>query len=265
MNKVRLWAQIPWQLLFTSVIVVAFGLFAANPAGAQEQTKLVKLDHPVKVGDITCHYKLEGPLPSSSSNKHFSPWKNMHPHTFDGKQSSYVEQCKSTIGKKPWLTSKVCKDFGRNLQQGFCAVVPDVNDINLDVLKGKSNGLSSVFLDEHMQLKESRQAVFVSLPGNLWLGIFAGEQGKSCNNFFALKEKPSPPSVIPPPIPQTVTPVPRRAMVHTGPVQGSTVQYLPSVLLQNCCPACQIYIPSAVIVVEDGANLQSSGQTPVDW
>lgn len=267
MKNVRLWAQIQRKFMIISVIITSFGLSAAYPAGAQElQPSLVELDQPVKVGDISCRYLLDGPLPSSSTVADFSPWNNMHPHTFNGKSSSFVEQCLSTAGKLPWLTSKVCKDFDLALQQGNCAVVPNVNNINIDTVRGKRNGRSTAFLYEHMQLKESRQAVFVSLPGNLWLGMFAGESGKSCNNFFALKNDPPQPL---PPVEVVAPPVPTgkwvcREVQFKDPVRSGTYQHLDGFLLEGCCCGKDKFIPSNNFYIGD--DLKSSGHTEVcDW
>jgi hypothetical protein len=272
MKLTRLRAQ-ALAVLKTVSTVVALLLSAVFPADAQDQSTLVELVKPVTVNGINCRYRLDGILPSSSTTGEFSLWREMHPHTFDGKLSSYVAQCKSTIGKPSWLTSKVCAEFGTALAQGNCAVVPDVNNIRLDVVRGKINGKSTAFLNEHMRLGEPRQAVFVPLPGDLWLGVFAGEPGKSCNNFFALKRnkplvfpKPVTKLAIPTPLPEPIPPSPSlRVMVHTGAVQASSVQYLPSVYLESCCKGCQVYVPSHVIVTDDGANLKSQGYSQVDW
>lgn len=256
MKLKRLRAKAPMVFKIATAIM-ALGLSAVFPAGAQDlQPRLVELISPVTVNGITCRYRLDGPLPSSTSVGEFSPWLRMHRHTFDGKLGSYVGQCKSTIGKLPWLTNEVCDNFSEALQQGNCAVVQDVNNIRIDVVRGKQNGRSMPFLNEHMSLQEPRQAIFVSLPGDLWLGMFAGE-AESCNNFFALQDVPPVKEVEPPPPPPPVKvvvepppPPPQGQWVCVNVPAGQVVhspvgQHLDGFVLQSkCCCGNDTVVPT---------------------
>lgn len=260
MKRKRLRAQAPMVSMIT-VAIMALGLSAAFPAGAQDlQPTLVELAEPVKVNGIMCRYQLVGPLPTSSTEGKFTPWSRMHPHTFDGKLEAYIKQCESTVGVLPWLTKAVCKDFEAALQQGNCAVVPKVNYFNMDVLRGKRDGRSTAYQNQHMQLEEGRQAIFVNLPGHRWLGMFAGEQGQSCNNFFALEDIPPPPPAVvepPPPPPKAEVvveppppPPPQGQWVCVNVPAGQVVhspvgQHLDGFVLRDkCCCGNDTVVPS---------------------
>jgi hypothetical protein len=264
MKLKRLRAQALSELK-TAFAVVVLGLSAIYPAGAQDlQPTLVELIEPVTVNGIDCRYRLDA-LPSASAKEEFSPWREMHPHTFDGKLSSYVAQCKATTGKPSWLTSRVCEEFGTALAQGNCAVVPDVNDIRLDVVRGKQNGKSMAFLNEHMQLGEPRQAVFVSLPGNLWLGMFAGEPGKSCNNFFALRDELPPPQVKEVTKPQSSPGEWVCGNVPVGQVVHSSVgQHLDGFVLPSSC-GNDTYVPSLNTNLNDTVDSGSGYSERCFW
>ncbi len=190
---------------------------------------LVVAAAPVTVNGITCRYQMVGVLPTSTSKAKFTLWQNMNPYTFHDGTGSYVEQCRLTIGELPWLTAKVCEDFEKSLQEGRCAVAKDVNYIDLDVVRGKKDGRSTAFLYEAMQLKEQRQAIFVQLPDQKWVGVFAGQPKKSCNNFFGIDTAPqgvdakgvgsilpvartSPPVVTPPVTPPVISDKPATAL-----------------------------------------------------
>lgn len=267
MKQKRLRAQAP-VVPIIAIAIVVLGLSAAFPAGAQDLPTLVELAKPVMVSGIACRYRLDGPLPSSTSAGEFSPWLRMHRHTFDGKLGSYVGQCKSTVGKLPWLTNEVCDSFREALQQGNCAVVQGVNNIRIDVVRGKRNGRSMPFLNERMSLQEPRQAIFVSLPGGLWLGMFAGE-AESCNNFFALRDVPPPPPVkeVEPPL---LTPPNGRWVcvnVPAGQVVHSPVgQHLDGFVLRDkCCCGNDTVVPSLNFQLNDTVDAGSGYSERCFW
>lgn len=262
------WAKV--RMVWTAVAVTVLGLFAVFSVSAQEfqQPRLVQTDGPMTVAGITCRYRLEGRLPSSSAARDFSLWQKMHPHTFEASAESFAAQCRATIGKVPWLTEQVCEDFKLALQQGSCAVVQEVNNIDIDVVRGKRNQQSTAFLGEHMQLQEPRQAIFVSLPGDLWLGMFAGEEGKSCNNFFALQEKPEE-VVVPPPLPP---PPPQGKWVCVNTIVGqeevnsSVAQHADAFVLRDgCCCGRDTFVPAYNFRIEGTVQSGSGYSERCHW
>lgn len=209
--------------------------------------KLVTAASPTTVNGITCQKQLDGVLPTSASKAKFSPWKVMNPHTFKDGASSYSAQCRSTIGVLPWLTTEVCKDFEQALKEGRCAVVTDVNYIDLDVVRGRRAGKSVAFTNQAMQLGEERWAIFVEVPDQKWLGVFAGQPGKSCNNFFAVDAKPARVKVTIPP-PQSGGTAPAAKQPEPSAATSSQGTGAP-VVKKSECPKCPQTPPPPTKVV----------------
>lgn len=263
MKQTRLWARV-WSVV--TQVAVSLTLFAALPASAQDQPTFVELETPVTVNGITCRFRLEGPLPSDNQSEKYSRWGVMHPYRFKGEMSSYVTQSDHSVAKQEWYAEEQAKQFAAALEKGICAVVSGVNHINLGILRGRNlANRSTAYLNQAMDLEEGRQAIFVPLPGNVWAGMFAGEPGKSCNNFFALKytpPKPAPKSVLkkaaePALLPATIP----RYLRHTGPVDRET-QFIQGVVVGDDCEG-DTYIPG--LLQDIGDDVQGSGATRVDW
>lgn len=298
MKQTRMMALV-WKLF--SGAFMAFWFISGSPVWAVDapnfKPKLVA-STPVTVNNITCRNQLEGVIPTSSTKAKFSPWPRMNPYTFLDGAGSYTAQCKATIGEMPWLTAEVCEDFEQALREGNCAVVKDVNYIDLDVVRGKRGGKSTAFLYEAMRLKEQRQAIFVPV-GDKWLGVFAGEPGKSCNNFFAINTAPPervkvvyPPPVVKkpepaqkpvarvaakPPVPRVIPATPPPASKGPAPVQPVVRAAIPpehymvhtgwvdSNVSYQHVPAIAVggHVVSGQVIVNDNGQ-QSFGQTKVD-
>lgn len=256
MKTLRLGAHVQ-EVAVIFMMTAILGLFAALPANAQ--TVMEKAVGSATVNGITCRYNLKGQLPSSSAQprRGYSLWNNMHPHTYDGTIQSYVNQCELSIGRPSWLTKGDCEVFKNALHTGQCAVVTDVNHINLDSLRGKTQDrkpVSTVFLNQKMNLKEGRQAIFVQLDEFKWVGVFAGEPGKSCNNFFAIRDVNELPPVVktPEPPPPVVIREKRCRFIR------QEVKAVPGIFTHvEGVKVCDTYIPGFTGVTPSGTQTSS--------
>lgn len=242
MKNMRLWAQIPWQLLFTSVMVVAFGLFAANPASAQT-TELV-----------------------------WKGWFTMHAGSFGISVGSVVPQCDESIGLIPGLTNVHCETLKAKANfDGECKVVMVEDGERYIGMRGRVNGnpKGESRLTPNMIKKTGRldRALRCDLGDGIVVDWFTGHyiNGKyvSCNNLGFLYLPPPPPVVVvplaPPPVviatPEPMPPPPTKncRFVKTA------KERLPSTFVHvNDFNSCGCYIPGVTVVVPGGIQTSSS-------
>ncbi|MCA9358021.1 hypothetical protein KC902_02045 [Candidatus Kaiserbacteria bacterium] len=175
MKQTRLWAHV-WSVV--TQVAVSLILFAALPASAQN-------------------------LPSSPAQGHFSPWRTMHPSSFDVDMFSVIEQCERARPTEKWLTSSHCQRLPELISNGKCPVVWVPDGTRLDRLLGRVDGdsgkESKAWPRQEKQTGRNDRALLCNLGKGVYAYWFTGDKGKSCNNVAFVHTPPKPVVVAPPP------------------------------------------------------------------
>jgi hypothetical protein len=147
-------------------------------------------------------------LPSSPAPGAFSPWKKMHPSTFDLSVDAVWEQCERTRTTETWLTPKQCTLLTEKLEAKQCKEVMVPDGTKLDRLLGRVNGgtgKSMPWAKQEKQTGRLDRALLCDLGSGVHSYWFTGQKGKSCNNVAFVYLPPAKPVVITP-LPAPVVP-----------------------------------------------------------
>ncbi len=255
MKALRIWAQV--RGLFLVIMVMAgftLGPSVAHAADAPLQASLV--------------------FPSSSAPGTFSPWKKMHPSTFDLSIEAVEYQCKRAEPTETWLTPKHCTLLTEMLEAKQCPEVFVPDGVRLDRLLGRVNGgkgKSQPWAKQDKQTGRLDRALLCDLGDGVYSYWFTGDKGKSCNNVAFTYSPPPPPKPAPPPpsIPVEVVPAPPPSPqgkwvcvnVPIGEVVPSVVghQLEGFVVRDKCCCGNDLVVRSHNFHL--GSTLQSEGYT----
>lgn len=237
MKQKRLWAHVIGLVM---QMAFAGGLFAALPASAQN-------------------------LPSSPAQGSFSPWRTMHPSSFDVDMFSVIEQCERARPTEKWLTSAHCQRLPELISNGKCSVewVPD--GTRLDRLLGRVDGdsgkESKAWARQEKQTGRKDRALLCDLGKGVYAYWFTGDKNKSCNNVAFVY---IPPKQVRIPLPVVEE---DELVCFDEPLGGVNSPPEGEVLFQNsaliescCCDKAGDYVPS-LYVDQRSAPTVSHGST----
>lgn len=198
-------------------------------------------------------------LPSSPAFGAFSPWKKMHPSTFDLSIDALGKQCEKAEPTETWLTLEHCRILVAKLEAKQCRVAMVPDGIRLDRLLGRvdgGKGPSKAWAKQEKNTGRLDRALLCDLGGGVHTYWFTGED-TSCNNV-AFVYLPTPTAVAPPPTPQGEWVC---VQVPAGETLQSVVGHqLEGFVLQNdCCCGEDLVVRSHNFHL--GSTLQSSGYT----
>lgn len=204
--------------------------------------------------------------PADAQTK-WSNWYTMHADSFGVGVDSPTEQCYDSIGLVQSLTVMHCDKLKRKIESGACKVTMVEDGERYTGMRGRvdgdPNGESK--LTPNMIKKTGRfdRALRCDLGDGIvidwYTGHWIGGEYKSCNNIGFVYHPPKPEPI--PPAKPVVVPS-ERFMRHTGVVGSDSIQVL-SPPPSNCC-ACSTNYGQAIII-NNGGDLQSTGQSKVDW
>ncbi len=246
----RVWARVQKLFTFALVALVSiFGLSVVYASDAQPEMSLV--------------------LPSSPAPGAFSPWKNMHPSTFDLSIEAVKGQCDRALGTEPWLREKHCVLLTMKLEGKQCREVMVPDGTKLDRLLGRvdgGKGKSKPWAKQEKQTGRLDHALLCDLEDGVFAYWFTGDKGKSCNNVAFVHV---PPPLVPPPLSSKVVEAPPPpspppppsgkwvcVMVPVGQVvQSSVSQHLDGFVIQDkCCCGSDTIVPSFNFNLGDTVN-----------
>lgn len=201
-------------------------------------------------------------LPSSTAAGAFSPWRNMHPSTFDLSVEAVREQCLRAVPTEQWLKESHCELLVLHLTEQQCQEVMVPDGTRLDRLLGRvdgGKGKSMPWARQEKQTGRLDRALLCDLGDGVHSYWFTGEAGKSCNNVAFVYNPLFEQQVVAAPT------KPKGQWVCGGVPVGQAVQNTVShqlegyVLRNDCCCSGDLVVPSSNF--ELGSTVQSAGYT----
>jgi hypothetical protein len=220
--EVQSWKQILGSVKAIMAIILFLGLLLALPANAQENVQYSGFTQSV--------------IPDSA----FKPWRKMHEDSYEGKNSSAVQQCQESIGEVAGLLNIHCSTLAVMLEKNECQVKRVEDGSKYRQMRGRVNGnknlASKLTPNLEKQLGRVDRALRCDLGDGIIVDWFTGVTGQSCNNLGFLYTPPPVPAKKPSkPIIETIQ---GRTFHSSNRLQEQMIMVPGAVNIRGCCNFC---------------------------